>query len=354
MSSSHRVQPTFKFIDLFAGIGGFHLGMTASGGICVYANEWDKYAGRTYTTWTGFTKLDTRDLRTIDPMEIPQHDVLCAGFPCQPFSLAGVSKKNSLGRKHGFDDVEQGNLFFAICDVVRARKPKVLFLENVKNLKSHDQGRTWKVIKDTIEKDLGYWLFETVIDSSPWVPQRRERIFLVAFRKTYFSKAQASRFVFPKSPRTRPTMKKILERNPDPSLMITDRLWSYLQKYAEKHRAKGNGFGFGLVGPNDVSRTMSARYYKDGSEILIDEEGWRNPRRLSFGEAAKLMGFDARFSMLSGHGNIFPQVNSLSQSYRQFGNAVCPHVTSAIGAEIARVLKLTRREKARQRKLRMK
>jgi DNA (cytosine-5)-methyltransferase 1 len=348
VSKTPRVTPNFTFIDLFAGIGGFHLGMVANGGLCVYANEWDKYAGKTYRAWTGFADLDSRDLRLVDPSDIPNHDILCAGFPCQPFSLAGVSKKNSLGRKHGFDDPEQGNLFFAIRDVVKVKRPKILLLENVKNLKSHDSGKTWDVIKNTIEVELGYYLYDKIIDSSPWVPQRRERIFLVAFNKRYFTKAQAAAFEFPQPPRCRPTMRKILDQNPEESLMITDKLWDYLQEYAEKHRIRGNGFGFGLVGPEDVSRTMSARYYKDGSEILIQQSGWRNPRRLSFQEAARLMGFDKVFSREAGLGSEFPQINSLSQSYRQFGNSVCPHVTKAIGGQLVAVLDQAKQHKRRR------
>lgn len=327
------------FIDLFAGIGGFHFGLTSHGARCVYANEWDKYAAKTYRKWTGHEDVSEEDIRTVDPASIPDHDILCGGFPCQPFSLAGVSKKNSLGRKHGFEDVHQGNLFFAIQAIAGEKRPKVLFLENVKNLKSHDRRNTWDVIRGTIESDLGYRLHDSIIDAAGWVPQHRERIFLVAFDLDHFTEEEAGAFRFPSPPPGDvPVLRDILDPRPDKSLMISDRLWEYLQEYAAKHRAKGNGFGFGIADPKGVTRTMSARYYKDGSEILIKQRGWRNPRRLSFNEAAKLMGFDATFSNPAGHGEQFPIVNSLSQSYRQFGNSVSPKVTAAIAGEIFKVL----------------
>lgn len=333
------LDANFRFVDLFAGIGGFHFGLSAQGAECVYANEWDKYAAATYRRWTGYDDVSEEDIRSVDPASIPDHDILCGGFPCQPFSLAGVSKKNSLGRKHGFEDDQQGNLFFAIQEIAKVKRPKVLFLENVKNLKSHDRKNTWSVIRGVIERDLGYRLHDRVIDAAGWVPQHRERIFLVAFDPDFFRNDEDLSFRFPEPPAGQPPrLRDILDSSPDKSLMISDRLWQYLQEYAAKHRAKGNGFGYGIADRNGVTRTMSARYYKDGSEILIRQPRWSNPRRLSFDEAAKLMGFDAQFSDPAGHGDKFPQVNSLSQSYRQFGNSVSPKVTTAIAAEIIRVL----------------
>mgnify|MGYP000255699903 CR=1 FL=1 len=333
------LDANYKFVDLFAGIGGFHFGLSAQGAECVYANEWDKYAAATYRRWTGHEEVSEEDIRSVDPASIPDHDILCGGFPCQPFSLAGVSKKNSLGRKHGFEDDQQGNLFFAIQGIAEAKRPRALFLENVKNLKSHDGRNTWRVIREVIEDELGYRLHDQIIDAAGWVPQHRERIFLVAFDLDHFTQDEDLAFRFPDPPAGQPPrLRDILDSSPDKSLMISDRLWEYLQEYAEKHRAKGNGFGFGIADRNGVPRTMSARYYKDGSEILIRQPRWRNPRRLSFDEAARLMGFDAQFSIPAGHGDKFPQVNSLSQSYRQFGNSVSPKVTTAIAAEIIRIL----------------
>ena len=332
--------PKFKFIDLFAGIGGFHIGMRLNGGECVFANEWDKYSAQTYRAWTGSDHLNTDDLRELDySKQIPNHDILCGGFPCQPFSIAGVSKKNSLGRKHGFQDAEQGNLFFAICDVVAEKRPSVLLLENVKNLRSHDKGKTWKLIQEAISA-LGYEMRFQIIDASSWVPQHRERLFMVCFDKKKFTKAEIDSFEFPKRPKKPHSLSLILEETPDKKYMLTDNLWRYLQNYAAKHKAAGNGFGFGLVGPNDISRTLSARYYKDGSEILIKQPYWKNPRRLTPSEAAKLMGFNKRLAKFMGFSDGFPQVCSDMQSYKQFGNAVSPLVVEEVAKEIVKVLEL--------------
>ena len=269
----------FKFIDLFAGIGGFRAAMTKLGGECVFTSEWDKYAVKTYRAWFGEEDIDTGDVRELDgAARIPDHDVLCAGFPCQPFSLAGVSKKNSLGRVHGFDDADHGNLFFSIMRIVDAKRPPVLMLENVKNLKSHDKGNTWKVIRQNIE-DRGYILFEQVIDAQAWVPQHRERIFIVCFDSGVFGRRDQIRFEFPEEPATNaPTLGSILEENaPDRKYMLSDKLWQYLQDYAEKHRAKGNGFGYSCFDSSDVARTLSARYYKDGSGNIDPPERLEEP-----------------------------------------------------------------------------
>ena len=328
---------SFTFIDLFAGIGGFHMGMKANGGQCVFANEWDRFARETYRSWTSH-EVDDRDIRLIPVETIPDHDVLCGGFPCQPFSIAGVSKKNSLGRAHGFDDEGQGNLFFAIRDIVCEKQPKVLILENVKNLKSHDKGNTFRVISSEIN-DLGYEMREQIVDAQGWVPQHRERIFMVCFRRDAFTPEEIASFSFSKPPKRTPKMRSILEKRPvDSKYTLTEGLWTYLQEYAAKHRAKGNGFGYGLVGPDDVSRTMSARYYKDGSEILISQGEGETPRRLTPAEASRLMGYKERFAVLMDKPEGFPQVVSDTQAYKQFGNSVCPLVVEAIGAEVVRVL----------------
>lgn len=330
----------FRFIDLFAGIGGFHLGMKANGGECVFSSEWDKHAARTYAEWHKTDHVNTGDIREIDyKTEIPDHEILLAGFPCQPFSIAGVSKKNSMGRAHGFHDLKQGNLFFAICEIAETKRPPVMILENVKNLKSHDKGNTWRVIQESLDA-IGYEVRAQIIDAKGWVPQHRERIFIVCFARSAFTPEEINQFTFPAIPKTGPKLATILEENPDPKYMLTDGLWKYLQDYAAKHKAQGNGFGFQLVTGDDISRTISARYYKDGSEILIAQPGWKNPRKLTPAEAAKLMGFTSKFAKLAGHGNAFPQVVSDTQAYKQFGNSVSPLVVEAVGKQVVKVLNL--------------
>lgn len=313
----------FSFVDLFAGIGGMRMALEAVGGRCVFTSEWDKYCQKTYHAWFGETPVG--DITKIKPADIPDHDVLAAGFPCQPFSIAGVSKKISLGRAHGFKDRTQGTLFFHLATVIELRRPPVVLLENVKNLKSHDGGRTWAVIESTL-KELRYRVFSKIIDAAGWVPQHRERVFIVAFDERVFGASPP--FEFPVPPDIpAPKFDSILEVAPDPKYTLTDHLWKYLQAYAKKHKAAGNGFGFGLVEPEKVSRTLSARYYKDGSEILIPQPG-KNPRRLTPREAARLMGFDDRLKI----------VVSDTQAYKQFGNALVPAVAKAVAGSIVRVI----------------
>lgn len=312
----------FTFIDLFAGIGGFRAALKALGGNCVFSSEWDRYSQKTYNKWWGDTPEG--DIRKIGPSGIPDHDVLAAGFPCQPFSIAGVSKKKSLGQAHGFKCATQGTLFFNVASIIEVKRPPVVFLENVKNLQSHDAGRTWTTIKDTL-KELNYSVFSQVIDAAGWVPQHRERVYIVCFDKAVFGENPP--FVFPSPPAERPKLEDILEKRPDPKYTLTDHLWKYLQDYAERHRLKGNGFGYGLADLRGVTRTLSARYYKDGSEILIPQKG-RNPRRLTPLECQRLMGFDER-----------PIVVSDTQAYRQFGNAVVPKVAHAVGKQMLAVMR---------------
>ena len=320
----------FTFIDLFAGIGGFRSALTLLGGKCLYTNEWNKYALSTYKHWYGSESTTSEDIRTIDHSSLPSHDILCAGFPCQPFSLAGVSKKNSLGRKHGFEDIEQGNLFDCIMKIVDIKKPPILFLENVKNLKSHDKGNTWKYIKESIT-NRGYEIYSKVMDASNWVPQHRERIFIICFDKSTFANNRKNQFSFPDTPAKRKyNLDYVLEKNPNKKYMLSDKLWRYLQDYAAKHKAKGNGFGYGLADKNGITRTMSARYHKDGAEILIKQDGWKNPRRLTPNEAKYLMGFDDKYALNFGHKNGFPQTVSDTQAYKQFGNSVVPLVIEEI------------------------
>jgi DNA (cytosine-5)-methyltransferase 1 len=315
----------FTFADLFAGIGGFRIALEKLGGRCVFSSEWDRYSQKTYRAWFGETPEG--DIRKIRPETIPDHDILAAGFPCQPFSIAGVSKKKSLGRAHGFRCNTQGTLFFSLATIIEAKRPAVLFLENVKNLQSHDSGRTWGVIEDTLG-ELNYHIFASVVDAAGWVPQHRERIYIVGFDRSVFRSEPA--FSFPDPPASRQTLAGILDDEPHPKYTLTPHLWRYLQDYAAKHKARGNGFGFGIADPQGITRTLSARYYKDGSEILIAQNHGRPPRRLTPRECARLMGFDAWCE-----DNI---VVSDTQAYRQFGNAVVPKVVEAIGRQIAAVI----------------
>jgi DNA (cytosine-5)-methyltransferase 1 len=312
----------FTFIDLFSGIGGFHIGLAELGGKCVLACDRDAQARKTYKEWFRLEPL--QDITKLTVGEIPDHDVLAAGFPCQPFSIAGVSKKNSLGRAHGFSDPTQGNLFFFVLEIIKGKRPPIAILENVKNLKSHDKGNTWRVIRESL-KAADYSVSMEVVDASGWVPQHRERVFIVCLDTRRFGSSPA--FVFPARPESRPQFRTILEPKPDPKYTLSDNLWTYLQGYAERHRAKGNGFGFGMTALNGVSRTLSARYYKDGSEVLIPQPR-RNPRRLTPREAARLMGFP----------DSFPIVVSDTQAYRQFGNAVVPAVVSAVARPAVELL----------------
>ena len=314
----------FTFIDLFAGIGGFRLGLQRVGGRCLFPVSADTNAQKTYYSWFGETPYG--DIRELNLSEIPDHDILAGGFPCQPFSIAGVSKKKSLGRAHGFKDATQGTLFFHLATVIENKRPPVLFLENVKNLLSHEGGSTWKVIENTL-KDLNYIVFHKVIDACAYVPQHRERIIIVCFDRYVFGDHVP--FTFPVMPSSSPLkLKDILEDKPDPKYTLSDHLWSYLKAYAQKHKEKGNGFGYGLCDLNAITRTLSARYYKDGSEILIPQGKDKNPRRLTPREAARLMGFPDDLKI----------VVSDTQAYRQFGNAVVPAVTEAVARKIIEVL----------------
>lgn len=311
----------FRFADLFCGIGGFRIAFEKAGGQCVFSSDWDKYSQLTYAA--NFGEKPHGDIHTVAVADIPAHDILCGGFPCQPFSLAGVSKKNSLGRKHGFDDEKQGNLFFSIAKILDYHKPAAFVLENVKNLKSHDRGNTFRVIHDTLTRALGYTVYTKVIDARTVVPQHRERVFLVGFR-------EPRPFEFPLFPTTEPKLASILEAEVPAKYTLTDKLWGYLQAYAQKHQAAGNGFGFGLVTGNDTTRTLSARYHKDGSEILVSQGSRKNPRRLTPRECARLMGYPDAFKISV----------SDTQAYRQFGNSVVVPVVERIARAV--VTSLTR------------
>jgi len=315
----------FTFIDLFAGIGGFRLPLENLGGRCIFSSEKDPHAQKTYRAWFGKAP-ENDDVTRISAAEIPDHDVLAAGFPCQPFSIAGVSKKKSLGRAHGFKCETQGTLFFNVASIIEVKRPPIVLLENVKNLQSHDSGNTWRVIRETLQ-ELDYTVFSKVIDAVHYVPQHRERIYIVCFDKRVFGNDPP--FEFPSVPpvANRPTLREILEEAPDRRYTLSDHLWRYLQDYAERHRAKGNGFGFGLVNLDGVTRTLSARYYKDGSEILIPQRR-KNPRRLTPRECARLMGFP----------DSLPIVVSDTQAYRQFGNAIVPKVAEDVLRQVSSLL----------------
>lgn len=330
-------EESFRFIDLFAGIGGLRMGFESIGGQCVFTSEWDQAARKTYQANFSCDHPVEGDITKIAVEDIPEHDVLVAGFPCQPFSIAGVSKKNALGRAHGFACEAQGTLFFDVARIIEHHRPAAFLLENVKNLVSHDKGNTFRVICKTLEQELGYHISWRVINAKSYVPQNRQRIFIAGFRKDTgfnFNKLEVP------DPEFGPKMGSIFHpqdgSEPEeppyttgdkgkvaPKYTLSEKLWAYLKNYAEKHRAKGNGFGFGSVGPDDVARTLSARYYKDGSEILVKQVGKR-PRRLTPRECARLMGFDG-----SGRPPFEIPVSD-TQAYKQFGNSVVVPVVEAV------------------------
>ncbi|WP_366078487.1 DNA (cytosine-5-)-methyltransferase [Phascolarctobacterium sp.] len=310
-----KYKANFTFIDLFAGIGGMRLAFEEAGGECVYSNEWNKFSQQTYMA--NFGDMPDGDITQVNADDIPDHDVLVAGFPCQPFSIAGVSKKNSLGRATGFADKTQGTLFFDVCRILEAKRPKAFMLENVKNLCSHDKGKTFKVITESLN-ELGYEVFYKVIDGQAFVPQHRERIIIVGFdRERYGSFFDFEFNIIPKEPK--PVIADILEKEVSEKYTLSDKLWIYLQNYAAKHKAAGNGFGYGIAPLDGVSRTLSARYYKDGSEVLIEQDG-KNPRKLTPRECARLQGFPDTFAIPV----------SDTQAYRQFGNSVVVPLMAAV------------------------
>jgi DNA (cytosine-5)-methyltransferase 1 len=304
----------FTFIDLFAGIGGLRKGFETIGGRCVFTSEWDVNSQKTYANNFPDDHEIAGDIREFSksPSLIPAHNVLLAGFPCQPFSIAGVSKKNALGRPHGFMCDTQGTLFFDTAQIIAHHEPEAFVLENVKNLRNHDEGRTFATIMNVLENELGYHVQSRVISSEPWVPQKRQRVIIVGFKAK--SAFDFEKLELPPADKG-PKLGTILDKDVDPKYTLTEHLWKYLQAYKEKHSGKGNGFGFSLFGPDDVARTLSQRYYKDGSEILIAQPGSR-PRRLTPRECARLMGFDR-----PGRPFILKDVSD-TQLYRQFGNAV--------------------------------
>lgn len=327
----------FRFIDLFAGIGGMRRAFEGAGGECVFTAEWNRFALETYVANHGADHPIVGDITKVAAGDVPDHDVLVGGFPCQAFSLAGVSKRNSLGRAHGFADETQGTLFFDVARIIEAKRPRMFLLENVKNLCDHDKGRTFEVILRTLSEELGYKVSYRVLDGSAWVPQKRRRIFIVGVRE-----GEAFDFDDVVIPESAPVVGDILHTAGEAEeegryasagaalakYTLTDNLWRYLQDYAAKHAKAGNGFGFGLVGEGDVARTLSARYGKDGSEILVRQEPGKNPRRLTPRECARLQGFD------TVGGRIFIPVSD-AQAYRQMGNSVVVPCVAAIAKAMA-------------------
>ena len=311
----------FSFIDLFAGIGGTRLGFEAAGGMCVFSSEYERFAVHTYAVNHG--EIPVGDITKFRLDDIPEHDVLVAGFPCQPFSIAGISKLNALGLPNGFDHPDQGHLFFSTRDVLAYRQPRAFLLENVKHLRNHDRGRTYRTIMDALDA-LGYTVGDQVIDAQALVPQHRERIYIVGFRDA----EDFHRFRFPELEDRQISLADILEEDVGDRYTLSDHLWGYLQDYAAKHRARGNGFGFGLPDLEGVSRTLSARYYKDGSEILIRQGNGSNPRRLTPRECARLMGFPEAFKVPV----------SDTRAYQQFGNSVVVPVVEAIARAMVKAM----------------
>ena len=350
---ARRRATDFTFIDLFAGIGGIRLAFERTGGQCVFSSEYDPHSQKTYAAYfgerpdfAGILEVDPKgDITKLPPRLVPSHDILTGGFPCQPFSLAGVSKKNSLGKPHGFDDPTQGTLFFNIKEILASKRPKAFLLENVKHLVRHDGGRTYAVIMSTL-RELGYDVFDRVIDAAGWVPQHRERIFIVGFRKSGRGQSwgisdfpELYRIKPPKDPAS---LSDVLEDDVPAKYTLGPGTWATLRRHKAYHQAKGQGFGYGLLQPpfnGQATRTLSARYHKDGAEILLSQGPRRRPRRLTPLECARLMGFPHDFQDMFDRCNLLPQPVSDTQAYRQFGNAVAVPLVTAVARAMVRRLR---------------
>jgi len=301
----------FTFVDLFAGTGGIRIPFDELGGKSVLASEWDKSAQVTYMA--NFKETPLGDITQIHEKDIPKHNIIMGGFPCQPFSHAGLKK--------GFDDT-RGTLFFDVARIINKHKPEIVFLENVKGFKSHDKGRTFETIKNSLDK-LGYNVSATVLSAKDFgVPQNRQRFYIIGLkRKTY---GRDAFFEFPKPTNAPTRVGDILEKNVDAKYTISDKLWAGHQRRKREHKEKGNGFGYGLVNENSAyTNTISARYYKDGSEILIEQKN-KNPRKITPREAARLQGYPDTYKI----------VVSDTQAYKQFGNAVAIPVIRAIAQKL--------------------
>lgn len=327
---------TFSFIDLFAGIGGFRMALQNLSGKCVFSSEWDKHAQNTY--FRNYGALPFGDIRrfTADKISdftirkcVPSHDILCAGFPCQPFSHAGVSARRSLGQSHGFDCSTQGTLFFDLIRIAKAIKPKVLFLENVRNLVSHDKGNTFQTIKKTIEEELGYSFNYSIVNARSVVPQKRVRCFMVCFRD------ENQTFEFPDFEGEPLALKTILE-SPEivEKFTISDKMWAGHQRRTATNKARGAGFTTYVADLNSPANTIVARYWKDGKECLVPQEEGANPRTLTPRECARLQGYPESF--------ILPE--SKKYAYMQLGNSVVVPVVQRIGKKILETLQIKHNE----------
>jgi DNA (cytosine-5)-methyltransferase 1 len=301
----------FRMIDLFAGIGGIRLGFESEGCISVFTSEWDKFAQKTYIN--NYGDIPEGDITKIKEEEIPPFDILLAGFPCQPFSQAGL--------KMGLADT-RGTLFFDVARIINHHKPRAVLLENVKRFKTHDGGKTFNIVKEVLS-GMGYKVFAEVLNAKNFgVPQNRERIYIVGFLGDVD-------FAFPKPPNTKTRLGDILEKNPDPKYTLSDALWAGHKRRKAEHLKNGFGFGYSLFNHDSTyTSTISARYYKDGSEILVDQKG-KNPRKLTPREAARLQGFPESFKLSQ----------SDSQAYKQFGNSVAVPVVNAIAKQMLKTLK---------------
>lgn len=310
----------YTFIDLFAGVGGFRIAFDRAGAKCVFTSEFDRHAARTYEANHG--DKPHGDITKITNEEIPPHDILVGGFPCQAFSMAGIGTRNALGRPfHGFEDKTRGTLFFEIARILKHHRPKAFVLENVKNLLHHDGGRTFGTIWATLTQELGYTVEYKVYDAARVVPQRRRRVFIVGFREPI-------RFEWPIIPDLKPKLRDILEEDPPAKCTLRDSMWTWLQRHKAKHHARGNkGLGFKMANLDGIASTLSARYGFDGAEILIPQEG-KNPRMLSVLEAARLMGFPEDFKFPCHH----------FQSYKQMGNSVVVPVVEPIAKAVVAAL----------------
>ncbi|KHS78255.1 DNA cytosine methyltransferase [Pectobacterium brasiliense] len=305
----------FKFIDLFAGIGGVRLGFQNAGGACVFSSEYDRGAQNTYKINHG--EYPFGDITRIDEKQIPEHDILLAGFPCQPFSHAGVSARNAVGKQHGFLCDTQGTLFFDVLRVIKEKKPKVVFLENVRNLETHDQGKTFDTIKRSIEEE-GYVFFHKIIDSSSLVPQRRVRCYMIGVREDI-----DAQFVFPEVSGEPVPLRSVLQKKVDDIYTISDKLWHGHIARTKRNVERGTGFTAYLADLDKPSNTIVARYGKDGKECLIPQVG-KNPRMLTPRECARLQGFPEEFEVPV----------SRTPAYKQFGNSVVVPVINILANKL--------------------
>ena len=298
---------SYTFIDLFAGIGGIRMGFEQAGCRCVFSSEKDKFCRETYRA--NYGACPAGDITLIDAKDIPDHDILLAGFPCQPFSVAGLAKRKALGMKTGFEDETKGTMFFEICRILKEKRPRAFMLENVKNLIHHDRGRTFRTILESLDR-LNYEVFYTVLDGADYVPQHRKRVTLVGFDRSRYG--NDVEFVFSTTPvEPRPVLRDILESGVDEKYTLSDKLWTYLVRRKEEQRLKGNNFGYRMPVLDGPGGTLPARYARDGADLLIAQDG-KNPRRLTPRECARYMGFPDTFRI----------VVSDRQAYKQFGNSV--------------------------------